>query len=84
MLKKYLSNPISTNEQLKAKLLLKKLLYLPLAIVQAAAYINVNKIELKNYLSRLAEQKEEIIKFITEGSENKQQHRSKRNPIATT
>jgi hypothetical protein len=44
MLEMCLVNP--ANEQAKADLLLKELTYLPLAIVQAAAYVNVNKITL--------------------------------------
>jgi hypothetical protein len=35
-----------TNEQDKVDLLLKKLAYIPLAIVQVVAYVNVNKITL--------------------------------------
>jgi hypothetical protein len=58
------------NEQEKADLLpqelvdllLKELAYLPLAIVQAAAYININKITLQEYLLLLAEQKGEVVK----------------------
>ena len=34
------------NKQKKVDILLKELAYLPLAIVQAAAYVNVNKITL--------------------------------------
>jgi hypothetical protein len=44
MLEMYLVYP--ANEHEKADLLLKELAYLPLAIVQAAAYVNVNKITL--------------------------------------
>jgi hypothetical protein len=44
MLEMCLVNP--ANEQEKVNILLKELVYLPLAIVQAAAYINVNKITL--------------------------------------
>ena len=73
MLEKHLKKHVSRNVQ-EAKLLLKELSYLPLAIVQAAAYINVNKITLEDYLSRLAEQK----------GKDEQQHCSKRNPVATT
>jgi hypothetical protein len=40
ILDNYLSTPISQTEQQEAKLLLQELLYLPLAIVQAAAYCN--------------------------------------------
>jgi hypothetical protein len=58
-----------TNEQEKADLLLKELAYLPLAIVQAAAYVNVNKITLQEYLSLLAEKKE-LVKPTSKEREN--------------
>jgi tetratricopeptide (TPR) repeat protein len=59
-----------TNEPEVADLLLKDLAYLPLAIVQAAAYININKITLRKYLLLLAEQKEEVVDHISKESEN--------------
>ncbi|KAH7122353.1 kinesin light chain 3, partial [Dendryphion nanum] len=51
----------SANGQEKADLLLKELEYLPLAIVQAAAYINVNKMALQDYLTLLAKTKEGLV-----------------------
>jgi tetratricopeptide (TPR) repeat protein len=59
-----------TNEPGVADLLLKELAYLPLAIVQAAAYININEITLRKYLLLLAEQKEEVVEHISKESEN--------------
>jgi tetratricopeptide (TPR) repeat protein len=41
--------------------LLKELAYLPLAIVQAAAYVNVNKISLQKYRLLLTKKKKEIV-----------------------
>ena len=68
MLEISLTSP--TNEPEVADLLLKELAYLPLAIVQAAAYININKITLKKYLLLLAKQKEEVVEHISKESEN--------------
>ena len=68
MLERYLISP--ANELEMADLLLKELAYLPLAIVQAAAYINVNKITLRQYLLLLAEQKEGVVKPISKECEN--------------
>jgi hypothetical protein len=48
------------DEQEEADLLIKELVYLPLAIVQAAAYINVNKTTLQEYLLLLVEKKAEL------------------------
>jgi hypothetical protein len=58
-----------SNEQEKADLLLKELAYLPLAIVQAAAYINVNKISLQEYQLLLTERKKEMVGPIDEESQ---------------
>ncbi|KAF2188857.1 HET-domain-containing protein [Zopfia rhizophila CBS 207.26] len=80
ILKTYLTNP--TNEQ-DADLLLKELAYLPLAIVQAAAYINVNKTTLKDYLSLLGAQEKEVVERISKQFDEWQPHRTG-NPIATT
>jgi hypothetical protein len=49
MLDNYLSTLISQSEQQEAKLLLQELSYLPLAIVQVAAYMNARSITLQNY-----------------------------------
>jgi tetratricopeptide (TPR) repeat protein len=68
MLESSLANP--TNEQEKADLLLKELAYLPLAISQAAAYINVNKLTLQQYLSLLLKQKEDLMDLPPQESEN--------------
>jgi hypothetical protein len=48
------------DEQEEADLLIEELVYLPLAIVQAAAYINVNMTTVKGHLSLLVEKKEEL------------------------
>jgi tetratricopeptide (TPR) repeat protein len=68
MLEKYLTSPV--NEPDVADLLLKELAYLPLAIVQAAAYINTNKITLREYLLLLAQQKKEVVEPISKECEN--------------
>jgi hypothetical protein len=84
MLQKCLINRSLTNEQREANLLLKELTYLPLAIVLAAAYINVNNIALKEYLSLLAEQEEEIIEVLSEESEDRWCYHGGKHPVATT
>jgi tetratricopeptide (TPR) repeat protein len=64
--------------------LLSQLTYLPLAIVQAAAYINENKIAFADYLSLLAEQEEEVIDLLSEEFEDEGRYRDVKNPVATT
>jgi tetratricopeptide (TPR) repeat protein len=58
------------DEQEEADLLTKELTYLPLAIVQAAAYVNVNKTTLQGYLSLLVEKKEELAENLHRESED--------------
>ena len=45
---------------------LSQLTYLPLAIAQAALYINENGITLGEYLSLLAEREEEVVELLSE------------------
>jgi hypothetical protein len=68
MLETCLVNPV--NEQEKADLFLKQLAYLPLAIVQAAAYVNINKVTLQQYLTLLAEKREGSVEPLYRESEN--------------
>jgi tetratricopeptide (TPR) repeat protein len=68
MLEMYLVYP--KIEQEKANLLLEELAYFPIAIVQAASYINVNKISIQGYLSLLSEKKKEAVEAISKDSES--------------
>jgi tetratricopeptide (TPR) repeat protein len=84
LLQKYLVRPnLVTNRQDTATLLT-ELTYLPLAIVQAAAYINENGITLANYLSLLADQEEEVINLLSEEFEDDGRYRDVKDPVATT
>jgi hypothetical protein len=58
--------------------------YLPLAIVQAAAYINENVITIAKYLFLLKKQEEEVIDLLSEKFEDNGKYRDMKNPIATT
>lgn len=64
--------------------LLVQLMYLPLAIVQAAVYINTNGISLGDYLSLLEEQEEDVIDLLSEDFEDDGRYHDLKNPIATT
>ena len=66
MLESYLNIPVSRREQQEAKLLLQELSYLPLAIGQAAAYINTRKITLQEYRSQALRQKEAFLERSSE------------------
>ena len=84
LLEKCLIRPDLVNSQQDAKALLEELACLPLAIVQAAAYINENGIQLVDYLSLLAEQEEEVIDLLSEEFEVDCRYRNVKNPVATT
>ena len=64
--------------------LLALLTYLPLAITQAAAYINQNNMAVTEYISLLNSQEEEIIDVLSEEFEDEGRYRDLKNPIALT
>jgi tetratricopeptide (TPR) repeat protein len=84
LLQKYLVNQDLIKNEQDTTTLLKHLTCLPLAIVQAAAYINENGIAIADYLSLLEEQEEEVIDLLSEEFEDEGRYRSVKNPIATT
>ena len=84
MFESYLITSNRTSEKQETKLLLEELLYLPLAIVQAAAYINIKTITLKEYRSQLIKQKKEALELSSELSEGKLQDCDTKNPVTTT
>ncbi|KAH0558830.1 hypothetical protein GP486_004529 [Trichoglossum hirsutum] len=83
LLQKCLINPDLIDNEQDTKALLARLTYLPLAIVQAAAYINKNGIVLAGYLSLLADQEEEIIELLSEEFDNGI-YSNVKNPVVTT
>ena len=84
LLQKYLVNQDLVSNEQDTKLLLTQLTCLPLAIVQAAAYINENGITLGDYLSLLGEQEEEVVDLLSEEFEDEGRYPSGKNPVATT
>src|SRR5436305_182635 len=84
LLQKYLVNHELTKNQLDTESLLAQLTYLPLAIVQAAAYINENRLTPADYLSLLADQEEEVIDLLSEEFEDDGRYHNVKNPLATT
>ncbi|KAE8382568.1 hypothetical protein BDV26DRAFT_237050 [Aspergillus bertholletiae] len=65
------------------KVLIEHLASLPLAIAQAAAYINENDIGFTEYLMLLQEPEPEVIELLSEDFGDEEQYRSV-NPVATT
>jgi tetratricopeptide (TPR) repeat protein len=84
MLENYLNNPVPESDYHEAKHLLQELSYLPLAIVQAAAYINTRDMTLRDYRSQLEVRMGQAPKRSNESSENKLQEHSTQNPVAIT
>jgi hypothetical protein len=84
LLGKCLVNLDLINCRLDTNALLLQLTYLPLAIIQAAAYINENAISLADYLLLLAEQKAEVIDLLSEEFKDNGRYCLIKNLVATT
>ena len=83
LLRKSLTNKQLLNSHHDTMELLQQLTFLPLAIVQAAAYIN-NGIAFSNYLLLLKEQERDVIELLSEDFEDEGPYQTRKNPIATT
>ncbi|KAJ5641329.1 hypothetical protein N7490_005329 [Penicillium lividum] len=64
--------------------LLERLTYLPLAIVQAASFINENETDMANYVKLLDGQDQDVLDLLSEDFEDEGRYKSIRNPVATT
>ncbi|KAH9207879.1 hypothetical protein DL95DRAFT_481880 [Leptodontidium sp. 2 PMI_412] len=84
LLQKCLVNPDLVHNRPDTIALLKELTYLPLAIVQAVAYINENGITFADYLLLLADQEEEVINLLSEEFEDDGRYHNIKNPVAKT
>jgi GTPase SAR1 family protein len=84
LLQKCLIDPDLVNSKSDTATLLRELTYLPLAIIQAAAYINENRITFSDYISLLGEQEEDVIGLLREDFEDERRYHDVKNPVATT
>jgi tetratricopeptide (TPR) repeat protein len=64
--------------------LLQQLTFLPLAIVQAGAFINQNETDIAGYIRILDGQEQDAINLLSEDFEDEGRYQSIRNPIANT
>ncbi|TQW04024.1 hypothetical protein IF2G_08338 [Cordyceps javanica] len=64
--------------------LIKELCHLPLAIVQAAAYIDANTSSVKKYLDLLNEQEEHVVELLSEEFGDEGSYGTVKDPVATT
>ncbi|EDN05636.1 conserved hypothetical protein [Histoplasma mississippiense (nom. inval.)] len=63
---------------------LKQLTFLPLAITQAAAYVNENDIGLADYIALLQEQEPDVVELLSEDFVDEGRYTNIQNPVATT
>ncbi|KAK7177494.1 Kinesin light chain 5 [Paraphaeosphaeria sporulosa] len=84
MLQTRLATPLLNTEQQEAKHLLEELLYLPLAIAQAAACINASGIIVQNYQAQLDAYNDAAIDHSSDSSVERLQRSSIVDPIAAT
>jgi tetratricopeptide (TPR) repeat protein len=84
VLKKSLIQVDLLNDYEATTALLHQLTFLPLAITQAAAYINENGLSLADYVSLLQKQEEDVIDLLSEDFEDEGRYCDIKNPVATT
>jgi len=84
MLSKCLINPSVLTDSRISTELLRQLTFLPLAIVQAAAYINENEVSLSEYLELLQDTEQNVVEILSEDFEDQGRYRGTKNPVAIT
>ncbi|RSM18258.1 hypothetical protein CDV31_002984 [Fusarium ambrosium] len=77
------SKPLLADHSLVSELL-KELTYLPLAIAQAAAYLNRNKITITRYLELLRGTEQEMISLLSREFPDRTRYSGSKNAVATT
>ena len=82
--KSLINQELLSNHQEGILKLLQQLTFLPLAIMQAAAYINENGITPSDYLSLLEEQEQDVVDLLSENFEDEGRYQDVKNPVATT
>ncbi|KAF2004693.1 FabD/lysophospholipase-like protein [Amniculicola lignicola CBS 123094] len=84
LLRGYLSRKELVDDVHTAVKLLNELAFLPLAIVQAAAYLNENDTTLAKYLGLLVEQEEDVVDLLSKDFEDESRYHGIKNPVAAT
>jgi tetratricopeptide (TPR) repeat protein len=84
LLKRSLQNKQLVEDKDGTIKLLKSLVNLPLAIMQAAAYLNAKGSTIAKYLSIYEESSDNIIKLLSKDFEDVRRYRDMKNPVATT
>jgi tetratricopeptide (TPR) repeat protein len=84
MLRNLLEKPKILSDHENTKELLHTLTCLPLAIVQAASYLNKNDESITTYLKLLRQPEDNVIKLLSEAFNDQGRYKTALNPIATT
>jgi tetratricopeptide (TPR) repeat protein len=84
LLRRALITPALADFDETVRVLLKQLTFLPLAIIQAAAYINANSVSLNEFLSLLGDADDVVVELLSERFEDEGRYPEARNPIAMT
>jgi hypothetical protein len=64
--------------------LLEQLCFIPLAIVQAGAYMNMTHVTILDYLSLLNYTEESLVEILSEGFDDGWRYHDQKNPVVTT
>ena len=84
ILQKSLINKDLLKDHVTADALLRQLAFLPLAIIQASAYINKNGLSLSTYLDLLQEKEPEVVDLLSEDFKDAGRYNDVQNPVITT
>jgi pentatricopeptide repeat protein len=84
ILRRSLQNKQLTNDSSSTKKLLELLVNLPLAIIQAAAYLNAKSITIADYLRIYEESSDNTINLLSKDFEDVRRYPGMKNPVATT
>ena len=84
MLQNSLLRPLLPTEQQQSALLLRELLYLPIAVVQAAACMNASDMTVQEYASQLDKHKSIVQEYIDKLPKHRSHHSSLSSPVTTT
>lgn len=84
VLRNSLANKNLLEDDHSSRTLLERLTFLPLAIVQAASFMNENQTDIASYVRILDGQGQDVIDLLSEEFEDEGRYKSIRNPVATT
>ncbi|KIX04501.1 uncharacterized protein Z518_05371 [Rhinocladiella mackenziei CBS 650.93] len=84
MFTKALRKPDLAMDNAATLTLVEKLAYLPLAIIQAASFINMTQRPVQTYLKLLDQPEEEVIKLLSEDFGDPTRYPNAKNPVAMT